>query len=156
MQVLHEKDANKLQWFFLDPTKLWPEEDIPVIPLGTLILNRNPTDHFAEVEQVAFCPANVVPGIDFSEDPILQGRLFSYLDTQISRLGGPNFHQIPINRAASSVNNNHRGGLHQMRVASGRVSYSHNRLNHDLPQPQPSGFRSVPVEFTGHKVFNIL
>eukprot|EP01105_Mastigella_eilhardi_P013775 TRINITY_DN3135_c0_g1_i2.p1 TRINITY_DN3135_c0_g1~~TRINITY_DN3135_c0_g1_i2.p1 ORF type:complete len:554 (+),score=150.13 TRINITY_DN3135_c0_g1_i2:145-1806(+) len=136
----------------LDPTTLWPEELVPVTSLGKLVLDRNPTEFFAETEQVAFCPANLVPGIDVSEDPILQGRLFSYLDTQISRLGGPNFHEIPINKSLGMVHNNQRGGFHRDTIGRGRVAYSRNSLRNDLPAAAPAGFVSAPVELHGPKV----
>ena len=98
VQIFDEKTANKLDFDVLDPTKLIPEEIVPLTALGKMVLNRNPENFFAETEQVAFHPGHIVPGIDFSNDPLLQGRLHSYLDTQLSRLGGPNFHEIPINR----------------------------------------------------------
>ena len=98
MQIVEEEDEHKFDFDLLDPTKLIPEELVPVKIIGKMTLNRNPDNFFAETEQVAFHPGHIVPGIDFSNDPLLQGRLFSYTDTQISRLGGPNFHEIPINR----------------------------------------------------------
>jgi len=117
----------------LDPTKFWPEEIVPVRFFGTLTLNRNVDDFHAETEQVAFCPGNLVPGIELSDDPILQVRAFSYLDTQLTRLGGPNFNQIPINRARGAVvSHNQRGGLMQTKIASGRVSYNPSML----PRPE--------------------
>lgn len=97
VQVIPEENEHKFDFDILDPTKLIPEELVPIMPLGKMVLNRNPDNYFAETEQVAFCPGHIVPGIDFSNDPLLQGRLFSYTDTQISRLGGPNFHELPIN-----------------------------------------------------------
>lgn len=106
VQIPEEEDEFKFDFDILDPTKIWPEEDVPVKWIGKLTLNRNPDNFFAETEQVAFCPANVVPEIDFSNDPLLQGRLFSYLDTQLIRLGGPNFHEIPINRPPAPIANN--------------------------------------------------
>jgi catalase len=96
-QILDDKMADNLPFDVLDATKIIPEEVVPVEIVGKMVLDRNPENFFAETEQVAFCPSHVVPGIDFSEDPLLQGRLFSYLDTQLSRLGSPNFHQLPIN-----------------------------------------------------------
>ena len=122
VQVLDPADEFRFDFDLLDSTKLWPEELIPLRKLGKLVLNRNVTDFHAETEQAAFCPANLVPGIDLSEDPLLQGRLFSYLDTQLSRLGGPNFHEIPVNRPLAPVRNNQRGGIHRMTVDS-RPSY---------------------------------
>ncbi|MES2882082.1 MAG: catalase, partial [Bacteroidota bacterium] len=106
IQIVPEADEHKYEFDLLDPTKLIPEELVPVQRIGKMTLNRNPDNFFAETEQVAFHPGHLVPGIDFSNDPLLQGRLFSYTDTQLSRLGGPNFHEIPINRAIAPVNNN--------------------------------------------------
>ena len=97
LQLFDEKFAARLPYDVLDPTKIIPEEVLPVRIVGRIVLDRNPDNFFAETEQVAYCPANVPPGIDFTNDPLLQGRLFSYLDTQLKRLGGPNFHQIPVN-----------------------------------------------------------
>ncbi len=106
LQLIPEEDEHKFDFDLLDPTKLWPEEEIPVKRVGKMTLNQNVSNFFAETEQVAFHPGHVVPGIDFSNDPLLQGRLFSYTDTQLSRLGGPNFHQIPINRPVCPFHNN--------------------------------------------------
>jgi len=108
IQAVPEEDEHKFEFDLLDPTKIIPEEEVPVQWVGKIVLNRLPTDFFAEVEQVAFCTQNVVPGIDFSDDPLLQGRNFSYLDTQLSRLGSVNFNQIPVRRTqqhSRSVNN---------------------------------------------------
>src|SRR4029078_8362641 len=113
VQIIPEKDEHKFDFDLLDPTKLIPEEIIPVQRIGKMTLNRNPDNFFAETEQVAFHPGHVVPGIDFSNDPLLQGRLFSYTDTQLTRLGGPNFAQIPINRPHAPVNDMQRDGLQQ-------------------------------------------
>lgn len=134
VQMIEEEDEFKLGIDILDATKIWPEEDVPVMPVGKMVLNRAPENFFAEVEQAAFCPGNVVPGIDFSNDPLLQGRLFSYIDTQISRLGGPNFHEIPINRAVASVHSNQRDGQHRIVINEGKVSYSPNSLAHGDPK----------------------
>ena len=106
VQIIDEADEFKFDFDILDPTKIWPEELVPLQPVGKMVLNRNPDNFFAETEQVAFCPANVVPGIDVSDDPLLQGRLFSYFDTQLTRLGGPNFNEIPINKPLVPVVNN--------------------------------------------------
>ncbi len=133
MQLLDPQDEFKFPFDVLDPTKLWPEELIPVQRVGKMTLNKNVENFFAETEQVAFCPANVVPGIDFSNDPLLQGRLFSYLDTQLSRLGGPNFQQLPINRPLAKVQNNQRDGQHQMTIAEGQTAYSPNSLSENQP-----------------------
>lgn len=135
VQVLDPKDEFKFDFDVLDCTKLWPEELIPIKPLGKLTLNRNVTNFFAETEQVAFCPANLVPGIELSNDPMLQGRLFSYLDTQLSRLGGPNFHELPINRAVAAVDNNQRDGMHRMAIDEGTTAYFRNALQHGQPHP---------------------
>ncbi len=128
LQLIDEDRAAKLGFDLLDPTKLVPEEVVPITPVGRLVLNRNPDNFFAEVEQVAFHPGHVVPGIDFTNDPLLQGRLFSYTDTQLSRLGGPNFHELPINRGACPFHNFQRDGMHRMLINKGRVSYEPNTL----------------------------
>ncbi|MEJ8840390.1 catalase [Ramlibacter sp. AN1133] len=128
VQLIAEDRADKLGFDLLDPTKLVPEEIVPVTVIGRMVLNRNPENFFAETEQVAFHPGHVVPGIDFTNDPLLQGRLFSYLDTQLSRLGGPNFHELPINRGVCPMHNLQRGGMHRMTIQRGRVSYEPNTL----------------------------
>ncbi len=114
-------------------------------PVGRMVLNRNPDNFFAETEQVAFCTAHVVPGIDFSNDPLLQGRIHSYIDTQISRLGGPNFHELPINAPLSLVHNNQRDGMHRQAIPRGRVAYEPNSLGGGCPfQAGAKGFVSFP------------
>jgi catalase len=123
VQLFTKKDADAFPFDHLDPTKLIPEELVPLQVIGRMVLDRNPDNLFAETEQVAFCPANIVPGIDFSNDPLLQGRLFSYLDTQLSRLGSPNFHQLPINAPKCPFANQQRDGHMQMQVPKGRVAY---------------------------------
>ncbi|HSV35201.1 MAG TPA: catalase [Ramlibacter sp.] len=128
LQLIREDQVESLGLDLLDPTKLVPEELVPVTVVGKLVLNRNPDNFFAETEQVAFHPGHVVPGIDFSNDPLLQGRLFSYTDTQLSRLGGPNFHEIPINRGVCPFHNFQRDGMHRMLVNRGPVSYEPNSL----------------------------
>jgi catalase len=135
LQIICQEDEFKFDFDVLDPTKLWPEELVPVQRIGKLVLNRNPDNFFAETEQVAFCPANVVPGIDFSNDPLLQGRLFSYLDTQLTRLGGPNFTEIPINKTLSPVANNQRDGMHRMTINIGKTAYNPNGINNNYPKP---------------------
>ena len=135
VQIISQEDEFKFDFDVLDPTKLWPEELVPVQRIGKMVLNRNPDNFFAETEQVAFCPANVVPGIDFSNDPLLQGRLFSYLDTQMTRLGGPNFTEIPINKTLSPVANNQRDGMHRMTINMGKTAYNPNSLDNDYPKP---------------------
>jgi catalase len=118
-----------------------------------MVLNRNPDNHFAETEQVAFCPSHIVPGIGFSDDPLLQGRLFSYLDTQLTRLGGPNFHQIPVNAPRCPMRNFQRDGLRQMDVPKGRVAYEPNSLDPASPRECPMhGFRTQPEEVSGEKI----
>jgi catalase len=144
-QVFTEADAEKFSFDALDATKLIPEELIPVKPVGRMVLDRNPDNFFAETEQVAFCTAHVVPGIDFSNDPLLHGRIHSYLDTQITRLGGPNFHEIPINAPLVPVHNNQRDGLHRQAIARGRVAYEPNSLGGGCPfQTGAAGFASFP------------
>jgi catalase len=122
VQIVEEKDEMSFDFDLLDPTKIIPEEIVPVRRIGRLTLNRNPDNFFAETEQVAFHTANVVPGIDFTNDPLLQGRLFSYLDTQLIRLGGPNFHEIPINRPIAPLHNNQRDGYMRQTVNRGCFS----------------------------------
>ncbi|MEO6951069.1 MAG: catalase [Polyangia bacterium] len=135
----------------LDPTKLIPEELVPLETIGKMVLDRNPDNFFAETEQVAFCPSHVVPGIDFTDDALLQGRLFSYLDTQISRLGGPNFHQLPINAPKCPFHNMQRDGIHQMQVPKGRVSYEPASLDDgEGPRENPTrGFTTFPARPLG-------
>jgi catalase len=128
VQIVEEEKAASLGFDLLDATKLLPEEIVPVQVFGRLVLNRNPDNFFAETEQVAFHPGHVVPGIDFSNDPLLQGRLFSYTDTQLSRLGGPNFHELPINRGVCPFHNFQRDGMHRMQINRGQVSYEPNTL----------------------------
>jgi catalase len=133
LQIFSEEQADAFSFDVLDPTKLIPEELVPLTPVGRMVLNRNPDNFFAETEQIAFCTAHVVPGIDFSNDPLLQGRIHSYLDTQISRLGGPNFHEIPINAPLASLHNNQRDGIHRQAIPRGRVSYEPNSLGGGCP-----------------------
>ncbi|MDQ8021397.1 MAG: catalase [Moraxellaceae bacterium] len=152
LQVFDQETADRLAFDVLDPTKLIPEEEVPLEIVGKLVLDRNPDNFFAETEQVAFCPANIVPGIDFSDDPLLQGRLFSYLDTQLSRLGGPNFHQLPVNKPRCPMHNFTRDGMAQMEVPKGRVSYEPNSLAADAPRECPvHGFTSFPAPLEGNK-----
>ena len=152
VQLFTQEQADKLPFDHLDPTKLIPEELIPVQIIGRMVLDRNPDNLFAETEQVAFCPANIVPGVDFSNDPLLQGRLFSYLDTQLSRLGGPNFHQIPINAPKCPFANHQRDGHMQMEVPTGRVNYEPSSLEDDSPRANAKqGFRSFAQQDDGVK-----
>ena len=113
LQIFTEEQAERFSFDVLDATKIVPEELVPVTPVGKMVLNRNPDNFFAETEQVAFCASHIVPGLDFTNDPLLAGRLHSYVDTQISRLGGPNFHEIPINAPVAQVHNNQRDGMHR-------------------------------------------
>jgi catalase len=155
VQLLEEDQEFDFDFDILDPTKIWPEELIPVKIIGKLTLNKNVDNFFAETEQVAFCPANIVPGIDFSNDPLLQGRLFSYEDTQLSRLGGPNFREIPINRPVVPVHNNQRDGLHRMSIHPGPVSYFPNALAQNSPAPATEaagGFAHYTQHVDGQKV----
>ena len=145
VQIITEEQAEGFTFDVLDATKLVPEELVPVKPVGRLVLNRNPDNFFAETEQVAFCTAQVVPGIDFSNDPLLAGRIHSYMDTQLLRLGGPNFHEIPINAPLAQVHNNQRDGFHRQSINRGRVSYEPNSLGGGCPfQAGMKGFVSFP------------
>ncbi len=153
LQVFDDKQAAQLDFDVLDATKLIPEEIIPLRIVGKLVLNRNADNFFAETEQVAFLPSNVPPGIEFTNDPLLQGRLFSYQDTQLSRLGGPNFHQIPVNAPRCPFHNMQRDGLRQMQVPKGRVNYEPNSFDVGAPREHPTrGFISVPEEMDGEKI----
>jgi catalase len=143
LQIFTEEQAEAFTFDVLDATKLIPEELVPIEPVGKLVLNRNPDNFFAETEQVAFCTAHVVPGIDFSNDPLLAGRIHSYVDTQISRLGGPNFHEIPVNAPLAQAHNNQRDGMHRQAINRGRVSYEPNSLGGGCPfQAGAKGFVS--------------
>lgn len=133
VQMIEEKDEFMFDFDILDATKLWPEEIIPVQIFGKMTLNRNVDNVFAETEQVAFHPGNVVPGIDFTNDPLLQGRLFSYIDTQLIRLGGPNFTEIPINQSICPFHNNQRDGYSRQTINVGQVSYHQNSLTNNTP-----------------------
>ena len=153
IQVFTEEQANEFSFDVLDATKLIPEELVPVQRIGRMVLNRNPDNFFAETEQVAFCTAHIVPGLDFSNDPLLAGRIHSYVDTQISRLGGANFHEIPINAALAQVHNNQRDGMHRQAIARGRVAYEPNSLGGGCPfQGGPSAFLSFPQPLEGEHV----
>ncbi|MBO0993699.1 catalase [Bacillus sp. SD088] len=133
VQMVPEEDEFRFDFDVLDPTKLWPEEDVPVKIIGKMTLNRNVDNVFAETEQVAFHPGSVVPGIDFSNDPLLQGRLFSYTDTQLIRLGGPNFHELPINRPVCPFHNNQRDGYGRQTINVGKASYHNNAIAGNTP-----------------------
>ncbi|WP_454666916.1 catalase HPII [Acinetobacter calcoaceticus] len=157
VQIVEEQDEMKFDFDLLDPTKIIPEELVPVTPIGRFILNRNVDNFFAETEQVAFCPGHIVPGIDFTNDPLLQARLFSYTDTQLSRLGGPNFHQIPINKPVCPFHNNQRDGIHQHTIHKGQASYQPNSIDQNWPVETPpaaqnGGFESYYEKVSGQKI----
>ncbi|MFD2366608.1 catalase [Pseudoduganella sp. GCM10020061] len=153
LQVFTEEEAEKFGFDVLDPTKIVPEEMVPLRPVGRMVLNRNPDNFFAETEQVAFCTAHIIPGIDFSNDPLLQGRIHSYVDTQLTRLGGPNFHEIPINTPVAQIQNNQRDGFHRQAINRGRVNYEPNSLAGGSPfQAGPQGFTSFPQPIAEDKV----
>uniref|UniRef100_UPI0037526CE3 catalase n=1 Tax=Undibacterium sp. TaxID=1914977 RepID=UPI0037526CE3 len=153
VQLFTEDQATQFPFDHLDATKLIPEELVPLQVIGRMVLNRWPDNFFAETEQVAFCPSHLVPGIDFSNDPLLQGRLFSYLDTQLSRLGSPNFHQLPINAPKCPYANQQRDGQMQMAQPSGRVAYEPNSLTSDSPSEHlTDGFISALVPENGVKM----
>ena len=153
LQVFTEEQAEKFSFDVLDATKIVPEELVPVRPVGRMVLNRNPDNFFAETEQVAFCTAHIVPGLDFSNDPLLAGRIHSYVDTQITRLGGPNFHEIPINTPLAQAHNNQRDGMHRQTINRGRVAYEPNSLGGGCPfQAGKVGFTSFPQPMEEDKV----
>ncbi len=153
VQVFTEGQAGTFSFDVLDATKLIPEELVPVTPIGRMVLNRNPDNFFAETEQVAFCTAHVVPGIDFTNDPLLAGRIHSYADTQISRLGGPNFHELPINASLAPVHNGQRDGMHRQAIHRGRVAYEPNSLGGGCPfQTGQMGFVPFPEPIHGDEM----
>ena len=155
VQLLPEEKEFDFDFDILDPTKVWPEEDIEKIKIGEITLNKNVDNYFAETEQVAFNPGNVVPGIDFSNDPLLQGRLFSYTDTQLIRLGGPNFAQIPINRPIVDVHNNQRDGWHQHMIPKGPVSYMKSTIDDQSPyyaKPEEGGYEHYQEKIDARKI----
>jgi len=155
VQLIPEEDEHNFDFDLLDPTKIVPEELVPVQIIGTLTLNRNPDNFFAETEQIAFHPGHLVPGIDFSNDPLLQGRLFSYTDTQLSRLGSPNFHEIPINRSLQTVHNNQRDGHMRQQIVKGKVSYEPNSISGGCPfqaMMKEGGFSSQTERTHGEKI----
>lgn len=154
LQIVEQADEHKFAFDLLDATKIVPEEEVPVRVVGKLTLNRNPDNFFAETEQVAFHTGHVVPGIDFTNDPLLQGRLFSYIDTQLRRVG-PNFHELPINRSLRPVDNNQRDGFARQTINKGKASYFPNSLGGGCPMHSPAAaaaFRSVPVQESGAKL----
>lgn len=155
IQVVPEADEHRFDFDLLDPTKIIPEELVPVQRIGKLTLNRNPDNFFAETEQVAFHVGHIVPGIDFTNDPLMQGRLFSYTDTQLLRLGGPNFHEIPINRPVVPVHNNQRDGLMRQTINKGKTSYGPNALANNDPQQVKAadgGFTSYAERVDARKI----
>lgn len=155
VQIVPEADEHKFDFDLLDPTKLIPEELVPVTPIGKIVLNRNPDNFFAETEQIAFHPGHVVPGIDFTNDPLLQGRLFSYTDTQLSRLGSPNFHEIPINRSLAPVHNNQRDAHMRQEINTGKVAYFPNSLGGGCPfqsKIADGGFSSFDERIEARKI----
>jgi catalase len=155
VQLLEEEDEFSFDFDILDPTKLWPEELVPVRRIGKMTLNRNPDNFFAETEQVAFHPGHVVPGIDVTNDPLLQGRLFSYLDTQLSRLGGPNFSELPINRPLAPVHNNQRDGHMRQTINHGKGGYFPNSIGGGCPMLAPEaagGYVHYPQPVEGQKI----
>ncbi|WP_017381970.1 catalase [Paenisporosarcina sp. TG-14] len=157
VQILAEADEFTFDFDVLDATKIWPEEDVPVKIIGKMTLNRNVDNVFAETEQVAFHTGHVVPGIDFTNDPLLQGRLFSYTDTQLIRLGGPNFHEIPINQPVCPFHNNQRDGYNRMTINKGPVSYHNNFLASNTPatsSPEEGGFEHYQEKVEGRIVRN--
>jgi catalase len=154
LQIVEEKDEHKFGFDLLDATKIIPEELVPVVKVGKMTLNRNPDNFFAETEQAAFHTGHVIPGIDFTNDPLLQGRLFSYIDTQLRRVG-PNFHELPINRSLRPADNNQRDGFARMTINKGKVSYFPNSLGGGCPMHSPAAaaaFRSVAIKESGAKV----
>jgi catalase len=155
VQIVPEEDEHKYPFDLLDPTKLIPEELIPVMRIGKMTLNRNPDNFFAETEQVAFHPGHLVPGIDFTNDPLLQGRLFSYTDTQLSRLGSPNFHEIPINRSVTPVHNNQRDGHMRQQINTGKSAYHPNSTGDGFPKQATTaegGFSTYEERIDARKV----
>ncbi|KAL4785974.1 catalase-like domain-containing protein [Aspergillus varians] len=150
IQVIAEEDQDKFEFDPLDATKIWPEELVPIQVIGELELNRNVDEFFPQTEQVAFCTSHIVPGVDFSDDPLLQGRNFSYFDTQISRLG-INWEELPINRPVCPFMNVNRDGAMRHRITKGSVNYWPNRFNANPPAGQEEGFVSHPQKITGQK-----
>jgi len=157
VQLVPEEDEHRFDFDLLDATKLIPESEVPVQLVGTMILNRNPDNFFAETEQVAFHPGHLIPGIDFTNDPLLQGRLFSYTDTQLSRLGSPNFHEIPINRSINPVKNHQRDAHMRMQINKGAVSYHPNTIDGGCPfqaMMKDGGFHSHEERVDSKKIRN--
>ena len=151
VQLFTEEEADAFPFDHLDSTKLIPEELVPLRVVGCMVLDRWPDNFLAETEQVAFCPSHILPGMDFSNDPLLQGRLFSYLDTQLSRLGSHNFNQIPVNAPKCPFANQQRDGHMQMQPQKGRVAYEPSSLAPDSPRESGTGFRSFPATESGER-----
>lgn len=157
LQIIPEEDEQKFDFDILDATKLIPEALVPVKIVGKMVLNRNPDNFFTETEQVAFCPANIVPGIDFSDDPLLQGRVFSYVDTQRHRLGSANFNELPINKPLYPVRNQQRDGFYRMQIDVTPANYEPNSISGNWPREVPAadkngGFATCPQKVEGKKV----
>jgi catalase len=155
VQMIEEHQEHDFDFDILDATKIWPEADVPLMKVGKMVLNRNPDNFFSETEQVAFHPGHVVPGIDFTNDPLLQGRLFSYTDTQINRFNSANFHEVPINRPLAPIANNQGGGFMRMTIGKGKVNYFPNSLGEGCPRmapPEAGGYVHYMEKVEGHKV----
>ncbi len=145
IQVIPDDRVSEFEFDILDPTKVIPEEQFPLEPIGKMTLDRWPDNFFAETEQSAFHPGHLVPGIEFSDDPLLQGRIFSYTDTQLLRLGGPNFHELPINAPKCPMRNWQRDGVKRHEISTGRVSYEPNSLAPGGPRETAAGFQTHPA-----------
>ncbi|MDJ1431275.1 catalase [Halostagnicola sp. A-GB9-2] len=157
VQIFDEERAEEFDFDVLDPTKIVPETEVPVRPIGKMVLNETPDNFFAETEQVAFHPGNVVPGIDFSNDPLLQGRLFSYQDTQLNRFNSANWDEIPINRPIVERHNNQRAGFMRQEINEGKASYKPNSIGDDDPQEVPEeegGYEHYAEKIDGQKIRN--
>ena len=157
VQIVEEDETDQFDFDLLDPTKIIPETEVPVRPIGKMVLNETPDNFFAETEQVAFHPGNVVPGIDFTNDPLLQGRLFSYQDTQLNRFGSANWDEIPINRPVAERHNNQRAGFMRQEINTGEVSYKPNSIGDDDPQEVPEeegGYEHYAEKIEGTKIRN--
>ncbi|MFD2247839.1 catalase [Pontibacter ruber] len=155
VQLVDEEDEFKFDFDLLDATKLIPEELVPLKPIGRMVLNRNPNNFFAETEQVAFHPGNLVPGIDVTNDPLLQGRLFSYVDTQLNRFNSANFTEVPINRPVCPVHNHNGAGFMKMTIGKGKVNYWPNSLGNGCPMMAPEsagGYVHHQEKVEGHKI----
>ncbi|WP_247232229.1 catalase [Telluribacter sp. SYSU D00476] len=155
VQIVDEEDEFKFDFDLLDATKIIPEELVPLRPVGKMVLNRNPDNFFAETEQVAFHPGNLVPGIDVTNDPLLQGRLFSYLDTQLNRFNSSNFTEVPINRPVCPVHNHNGAGFMRQTINKGKVNYWPNSLGGGCPMMAPEsagGYVHHMEKVEGHKI----